>query len=147
MLSLDTNILVYAADIAAGHRHAAAQRLIDAASHVEAALTEQSIFEFVYVVTRKAKQSQERAFAIARALLDTFPLLTPASDIVRAGLALARTHKIGIWDARLLTVCAASGCTHLMSEDMQDGAVYNGVTVIDPFATKNAMLVKELLST
>jgi predicted nucleic acid-binding protein len=52
----------------------------------------------------------------------------------------------GVFDARLLAVCNAHGCTHLLSEDLQDGARYGGVTVVDPFHPANAAAVESLFS-
>jgi predicted nucleic acid-binding protein len=51
-----------------------------------------------------------------------------------------KTH----WRCKLAT-CAAHGCDYLLSEDLQDGAQYGGVTVINPFNAANAPLIGQLL--
>jgi predicted nucleic acid-binding protein len=145
MISLDTNILIYATDSRAGVRHDTAHRLISAAIRVQAALTEQSILEFVNVATRKARLPLDEATRIARGYLTHFSLLVPPASIVEDVLVLLDRHKLEVWDARLLAVCAAHGCDYLLSEDMQDGAQYGGVTVVDPFKAVNAPITEQVL--
>ncbi len=55
-------------------------------------------------------------------------------------------YQLSIWDARLLAACAAHGCTHLLSEDLQDTMRYGSVTIVNPFNPANAVVVESLLS-
>ncbi|HEX4862214.1 MAG TPA: PIN domain-containing protein [Rhizomicrobium sp.] len=146
MISLDANILVYAADLDAGERHARAQDVVRRASNSYAGLTEQSLFEFFHASTRKSKMSYAEAAVTMRDLLQSFVLLLPPQTIVEDTLALRDRNNLSVWDSRLLAVCAAHGCGHLLSEDLQDGAQYGGVTVVNPFNPANARLIGRLLS-
>jgi predicted nucleic acid-binding protein len=146
MLSLDTNVLVYAVDKAAGTRHVHARQIVDRAAPSGAVLTEQSLFEFFHVATRKGKMSASDAETVVRKFARDFALMLPHPSIVADVLALQSRHRLGIWDARLLAVCAAHGCTHLLTEDLQDGAAYGTVTVVNPFNAANARLIGQLLS-
>ena len=147
MISLDTNILIYATDFRAGTRHDAAHQLVSAAIRVRAGLTEQSIVEFMNVAIRKAKLPFEETARYARGYLAHFRLMIPQATIVEDVLALLGRHKLEVWDARLLAVCAAHGCDYLLSEDMQNGAEYGGVTVIDPFNPANSPILEQVLRT
>ena len=51
-----------------------------------------------------------------------------------AATDLAAQHHLGIWDSVILASAADAGCRLLLSEDMQDGFTWNGVTVANPFA-------------
>jgi predicted nucleic acid-binding protein len=48
---------------------------------------------------------------------------------------LAAKHRFGIWDATILAAAAAAGCRLLLSEDMQAGFTWSGVTVTNPFSS------------
>jgi predicted nucleic acid-binding protein len=146
VFSLDTNILVYAADKNAGYRHVKARDLVDAASGKDAALTEQSIMEFVNAATRKAKLSLSDALPYVREFQKNFELLLPPQTIVEDVLALLSRYHLSVFDARILAICAAHGCDHLLSEDLQDGMRYGKVTVVNPFAAANANIVIGLLA-
>src|SRR5262245_24652906 len=145
MLSFDTNILVYAADRTAGNRHLACARLLTAAASAEAALNEQSLFEFIYASTRKRKQSLLDATLLVRAWLKNFALLVTPATIVEDSLSLMDRHQLQIWDARMLSVCASNGCDVLLSEDMTDGARYGRVLVLNPFNPANTGILTGLM--
>ncbi len=62
-----------------------------------------------------------------------------------AALNLASVHRLQIWDAVILSAAASAGCRVLLSEDLQDGFTWNGVTVVNPFAPEPNALLAELL--
>ena len=59
--------------------------------------------------------------AVVRAVL-------PAKD---AGMLAVRKRW---WDCLLLASALELGCTHFLSEDLQDGQVIEGLTIVNPFA-------------
>jgi predicted nucleic acid-binding protein len=143
---LDANVLVYAVDVDAGSRHTIANDVMNRARAANTALTEQAIFEFFHAATRKGKMPLDDAAAIAKDLARNFRMLQAHTKIVESALDLRSRYSLNIWDARLLAICDAHGCDHLLSEDLQDGAQYNGVTVVNPFNASNAGLIGQLLS-
>ena len=54
---------------------------------------------------------------------------------------LAADHGLTIWDSVVLAAAAEAGCRLLLSEDLQEGFTWRGVTVANPFApTQNPIL-------
>ena len=51
-----------------------------------------------------------------------------------AALDLAVDHRLQFWDALIVTVAAEARRRLLLSEDMPDGFLWRGVTVVIPFA-------------
>jgi predicted nucleic acid-binding protein len=43
-------------------------------------------------------------------------------------------HQLAFWDAIVLSAAADANCRVLLSEDLQDGFTWSGVTVVNPFA-------------
>jgi predicted nucleic acid-binding protein len=43
-------------------------------------------------------------------------------------------YSLSHWDSLLVAGCGDAGVTSLYSEDMQHGADYDGVKIINPFA-------------
>jgi len=146
MFSLDTNVLVYAVDKTAGERHESARRIVDRAPVAEAALTEQSLFEFFHACTRKSKIPALEASSLIRDFAEDFTILFPHRTVIDDAFLLMAHYPLSIWDARLLAVCNAHGCDHLLSEDLQDGAQYGRITVVNPFKPANASVIGQLLS-
>lgn len=146
MFSLDANVLFYAADKAAGARHDAARQIVQDAAGAHTALAEQVLFEFYHSATRKGRIPADEAATIIADLARNFTVMFPHQAVVEDALRLVSKHRLNVWDARILAICSAHRCHTLLSEDMQDGATYNGVRVINPFVSMNAKLVGELLS-
>jgi predicted nucleic acid-binding protein len=51
-----------------------------------------------------------------------------------AALELASHHHFQIYDAIILAAAVQVRCDLLLSEDMQDGFAWRGVTIANPFA-------------
>jgi predicted nucleic acid-binding protein len=62
-----------------------------------------------------------------------------------AAADLAVDHKLSIWDAVIMAAAAEAGCRLLLSEDLQEGFTWRGVTVANPFATRRHALLNNLL--
>ena len=62
-----------------------------------------------------------------------------------AAADLAADRRLGIWDSLMVAVAAEGDCRLLLSEDMQDGFSWRGVTVVNPFAAKRHPLLDALL--
>lgn len=146
MISIDTNILVYATDKRGGARHDAATDIIRAARRADGALTKQAIVEFMNVAARKIKMPFDETLPFIREFLASFKLLLPTDTVVEDVLELLSRHNLSVWDARLLAVCKEHRCEYLLSEDFQDGARYAGVTVINPFNNANSRLLDRILT-
>lgn len=133
MIALDTNILVYAAMQGEDARHAAATdiqaRLIDRSIVIPT----QVLGELYNVLVRKAAMPPAQAAALTLELTAGCVLTGADAGDMQEALVLASTHSFQIWDALILVVSARAGCTLLLSEDMQDGFVYRGLTIADPF--------------
>ena len=132
-LTLDTNILVYSIDSQAGLRREIARQVVDLAVGCDCSLTLQAISEFYAIVTRKGLMPAAEAAAQAADWLELFPSLAASATAVRIALAAASSGRAAYWDALLLATAAEGGCRAVLTEDMADGAVIEGVLVVNPF--------------
>lgn len=145
-VTFDSNVLVYAFDDAAGRKHERARALIYEARDSSLILTAQALGEFLNVVRRKMPQHQDIVRDQADRLCALFPIIpTRAADMIR-GADFARRHSLQYWDSVIWQVASAAGATALISEDMQDGLVLDGMMVINPFNAANDELVSLLLA-
>lgn len=144
-VALDTNILVYAEGLNGTRVRAEALRLLQRLPADRTFVPVQALGELFAVLVRKARRSRPVA---ARAVLswgDAFPLLETSNDVMLMATDLAVAHELGIWDAVMLAAAADAGCRLLLSEDLQDGFTWHGVTVANPFASIRHPLLEALL--
>jgi len=146
-VALDTNVLAYVEGVGDEQRRAQAERLITLLSINEVILPTQVAGELYNVLRRKKGLERADAAAVIMRWSDFYGLTPHTTQTFNDALALAAAHDQQIWDALILSIAAASGCALLLSEDMQDGFVYRGVTVANPFEERLHPLLASLLDT
>ena len=138
--TLDTNLLVYAVDIAAGNRHELAIEVADRATECDCVLTLtlQALSEFYAVVTRKGMVRPAEAAAQAENWLAAFPCAASPSA-VRTAPGDAAAGRASYWDALLVATAAEAGCRIILTEDLADGAELGGLHIHNPFAAAGGL--------
>jgi predicted nucleic acid-binding protein len=145
-VALDTNILAYAEGVNGAERRDAAVTLIRQFPPGAPIVPVQVLGELFNVLVRKAGRSRRDARDAVLSWSETFVVIETSSGIMLAAADLAKDHQLGIWDAVIVAVAARSGCRLLLSEDMQDGFTWAGVTVVNPFASPRHALLQALLA-
>jgi len=129
---VDTNVLAYAYDADSGHKGERAREVL---TEIDGAVVStQVVLEFFAVLTRKLGLTRDAAEEATESLMDLEVVATDAR-LVREGLRISRDHGISHWDAMIIAAAAASGCEVLLTEDLNDGQVIEGVRVVNPFPT------------
>jgi len=132
-LTLDANVLVYAAD-RRDPRAPAAQDIIERAARTDCVLTVQALGEFLTVVLRKKGVPYAEAMRLLRTWAKLFGDAVPhGADGLAIAAEAASLGRFQFWDAMLLATAGAAGCTALISEDMAHGARLGPVTVVRAF--------------
>jgi predicted nucleic acid-binding protein len=144
-IALDTNILAYAEGINDLPRKQIVLDLLEKLPKEETFVPVQVLGELFNVMVRRASLSPQRARSAILSWRDTFSLIETSPAVLIAATDLASHHKIGIWDSVILSAAAMAGCRLLLSEDLQDGFTWNGVTIANPFSKKRHELLAPLL--
>jgi predicted nucleic acid-binding protein len=134
---VDTNVIFYAYDSVEGAKQVRAIAVLDRlAATGQAALSVQVLSEFVATITWKPAQplGRERAEGALTAFIRQWQVLpiTPAN--VLEGARIARQFSLSYWDGLVLATARLAGIPYLLSEDMQDGQLIDGVRILNPFA-------------
>jgi predicted nucleic acid-binding protein len=139
-IGLDTNILVYLAEVVRGPRDddrvATIQSIVvRLASEIELCVPTQ-VFGELYAVLLRCGHSRQAALEIVRDFRRNFEALPIPLETFDEALVFATNHQFQIWDALIVTACEQAGCTLLLSEDMQDGFKVGSTVIANPFADK-----------
>jgi len=132
---VDTNVLVYARDMSDPARHAQAWAwMADLWSRKAGLVSYQVLQEYYVTVTRKLDppRSAEDARGDVLALVTWRPVTTDIEVMDRAW-AIQDRFGFSWWDALILGAAQSSGCTHVLTEDLQDGQKVGQLLVVDPF--------------
>ena len=144
-VALDTNVLAYAENTNGAEMRDHALDLLERLPVEQTLIPVQALGELFAVLVRKARRSRTHAREAVLHWGDSFPLIETSSDVILMALELTVTHQFGWWDAVIMSAAGDSGCRLLLSEDLQDGFTWNGVTVVNPFAAKRHPILAALL--
>ena len=144
-IALDTNVLAYAEGVNGGAMKQKALHLLQNVPADSVVLPVQTLGELFAVLTRKAGRPARTARAAVLAWRDAFPLVETSSAVLLGACDLALAHQLYVWDAVVVSAAAEADCRLLLSEDLQDGFEWRGLTVVNPFAASGHPLVEALM--
>lgn len=144
-VALDTNVLAYAEGINDADRRQSALDLIRRLPQETIVLPVQVLGELFNVLVRKAGKSRADARDALMSWRDAFPVIETSPEIMLAAADLATDHRFGIWDAVILSTASQANCRLLLSEDLQEGFTWGGLTVVNPFASPRHTLLDAIL--
>ena len=132
---VDTNVLLYAVSTAPAEaaKGAAALAILD---RDDLMLSTQVLQEFYVQATRSTRPDpipHEAAVSLIESWL-RFPVVETTVSLVQQALATAARWQVSYWDAAIVEAARHGGCPEVLSEDLQPGMDFAGVTVRNPFA-------------
>lgn len=143
--ALDTNVLVYAEGIGDARRCAQAVELIGRLNTRDVLLPAQTLGELHRVLVAKGGRDAVAAREAVLGWVDGFEVADSSVTCFVSALDLCADHGLRIWDALVCAVAAENRCRVLLTEDLQAGFTWRGLTVIDPFAQPHHPLLTGLL--
>jgi predicted nucleic acid-binding protein len=136
MRFLDSNVLVYTADSSEPDKQAIARAIVASnAADSDIVISTQVLQEFFWTASRKFANRTE-PHVVDQALRDFARLQVVQVDVpmILAAAGRVRSASISFWDALIVEAALVSGATRLLTEDLQDGHVFDGVLRVEnPF--------------
>lgn len=131
---VDTNILLYAFDSAAGTKSEIATARLSALWNEEnGVLSLQVLNEFFANAVRKLPGS---SVGWARAVVREYSVwlgLAPDFGTTLRAIELAESARLAFWDALIVAAAIENGATTLLTEDLKHGQDIAGVRIENPF--------------
>lgn len=133
---VDTNVLVYAHDRAAGARHDKARTRVKQLWETRSGVVSTQVLQELYaVVTRKA--AVPVTVSAARQLVKDYlawECVVNDADAIVGAFDYESRYRISFWDALIVNAANAADADVLLTEDLNPGQRYGAVVVEDPFA-------------
>ena len=132
---VDTNVLVYAYDRAAGAKRDLARDLLEALwNEGRGVLSTQVLQEFYVNIRRKARPpvSQEVARALVADYLVWDPIVNDGATVLEA-IDVGHRYQLSLWDALIVVAARKGDASVLYSEDLNHGQTFGSVQILNPF--------------
>jgi predicted nucleic acid-binding protein len=138
---VDTNVLIYAIDLADPKKQVAARGWLDEMWKSKLGrLSFQVLQEFYSMVTRKDSSAREDARATVRELLAWRPVPI-GTDLLERAWKIQDRYQLSFWDSLIVAAAKSASCRFLLTEDLQSGQDFDGLLVVNPFLRDPASLI------
>lgn len=132
---VDTNVLLYAVSTVPDEekKNGTARAIL---ARDDLVLSAQVLQEF-YVQATRATKPDRLAHETAVNLVESwlrFRIVETTVPLVQQALATAARWRISYWDAAIVEAARRGDCPEVLSEELQAGMNFAGVTVRNPFA-------------
>jgi predicted nucleic acid-binding protein len=133
---VDTNVLMYAHDTAAGARHERARALVEELWRSRAGVVSTQVLQELCVNLRRKTASPLEPRATRELVTDylAWHLVVNDGASILEALELEERYGLSFWDALVVRAAQVSGAGTVYSEDLSHGQLYGGVRVVNPFA-------------
>ena len=132
---VDTNVLMYAHDSAAGEKHQRAKTLVEELWETRAGVVSTQVLQELAVNLRRKAKKPLDAKATRDVVSDylTWQVVVNGGYSILEALDLEAKYQISFWDALIVQAAHLSGAEVLYSEDLSEGQAYGAVRVVNPF--------------
>lgn len=131
---VDTNILMYAHDAAAGAKHVRAKALLEDLWRTRSGVISTQILQELCVNLRRKAGRPLTPAAIREIVADylTWHVVVNAGESVLEALEIEGRYALSFWDALVLQAAESAGVAVLYSEDFSHGQAYGSVRAVNP---------------
>lgn len=129
----DTNVLLYMHSVADPGKQAIAQQVFrECAAGGRIIISTQVVEEFHSAGRRKLRLPVDQMRLLTTDLLD-LPMVEIAAVHILMALEYEEQYQVSFWDALILAAANWADVPVLYTEDLNDGQLYGGVRVENPF--------------
>lgn len=130
---IDTNVFVYAVDESDPAKQQRAHEVLRSTSGI--VVSTQVMNEFFVITTRKlAKPLTTDDAAAVIDQMTNYSCIPVDADLVRSAIRAGTRWQLSHWDALMVVAAQQAACERLLSEDLSNGANYDGLRIENPFA-------------
>ena len=134
MTFVDSNVFVYALDRNATPKQKKARRIVaDAfAAHATYRISPQVLAEFSSVAIRKLGIGTPLLLSLL-AEMGKISHVAIDNALVSRAVEIQGIYGIQYYDAQIVAAAERLGCSSILTEDLNDGQMYCGITAVNPF--------------
>jgi predicted nucleic acid-binding protein len=132
---LDTNVLTYLFDDSEPDKQNTARARIGTEQMERELVLSTQVLQELYVSLTKGAAPIASPEIAERAVREasSYSVVQVDTLLVLSAIQTSRDHVLSFWDALIVRAAAQAGCDRLLSEDLNDGQVIDGVRIDNPF--------------
>ena len=137
---IDSNIIIYAHDLDERKKHTIAEKKLQELwqQDIPPNISIQVLQECYVNLIKKNVPLKE----VEETIIDYLKWNVINNDqvILKEGMHLKRKYNLSLWDALIIAAAKAAQARFILSEDLNDEQVYEGIRIINPFKNHSSYL-------
>lgn len=133
---VDTNVLTYVFDAGEPEKQKLAHKKLT--EETREIFVSTQVLQELYVSLTKGKTPITTHEIAEQAVREAagYSIVHVDAALVLSAIQVARRHRLSFWDALILRAASQAECSVLISEDLNDGQVVEGVRIENPFVAR-----------
>lgn len=129
---IDTNVLIYSQNNKEAEKQSACRKVIsNIADSNLLVISTQVMQEYYNVVTLKMGIDKLLAKKTVK-MFDVYEIVTIQPSIIFKAMDIHVLNQLSFWDSLIISAAKSANCTMVLTEDMNDGQVIEGVKIQSP---------------
>jgi predicted nucleic acid-binding protein len=136
---IDTNVLASLFDDSEPKKQESARARLQSEQRRREIVVSTQVLQELYVALTKSHSPIATPDIAEKAVREAsgFTVIQIDTPLILSGIAASQAHRLSFWDALILCAAAQAGCDLLISEDLNDGQVVDGVRIENPFVSSH----------
>jgi predicted nucleic acid-binding protein len=131
---IDTNIFIYTLDKYDKTKQKTARKTVkNIVENDIAVISTQVLQEFYNICTMKLHLIPLKVKGYLHNYNENFEVVQNNCEIIERGIDVSIISQISFWDALILAAAEYSKCSVVITEDLNDGQIINGIRIKNPF--------------
>ncbi len=134
---VDTNNLVYAHDLDAGDKHKIATGVVSDLWESGNGVISTQVLQELYVTLTKKVPSHPKKSQVRRILNNylAWDLAVNNGQTILQASEIEENYNISFWDAMIVSAAYSKNAAILLTEDLNEGQLIEGIKIVNPFKT------------
>jgi len=131
---IDTNVLIYSQNNNEAEKQSTCRKVIsNIADSNLLVISTQVMQEYYNVATLKMGIEKLLAKKTVK-MFDVYEIVTIQPSIIFKAMDIHVLNQLSFWDSLIISAAKSANCTMVLTEDMNDGQVIEGVKIQNPFS-------------
>ena len=130
---IDTNVLIYSQNTKEAEKQSICRKVLsNIADNSLIVISTQVMQEYYNVATLKMGIEKLLAKRTVQ-MFDVYEIVTIQPSIIFKAMDIHVLNQLSFWDSLIISAAKSANCMMLLTEDMNDGQVIEGVKIQSPF--------------
>ncbi len=130
---IDTNVLIYTQNNLNQEKQLACRNLLIKLIRKNQLVISTQVKQEYYTVSTQKLGLDKLFVKSTLKMFDVYEIIIVNPSIIYNAIDIQILNQLSFWDSLIIAAAISANCTILLSEDLSDGQVINGIKVQNPF--------------